>query len=134
MIRADELAERARQRVSLRKLAYQTILDQFSRKVEAAAARHEVATVLVVPPVVLGFPMYPYDEAVTYLERQIRRAGYTIHKGSDPGQFLVSWASAPVTSRTAQSRAPPPDSDLFLGLANLQKTAARLRQNSFQGK
>jgi hypothetical protein len=127
MISARELAEREHQRRNVRKQTYQTILEQFSRKVQAAADRRETFSTLVVPPMVLGFPMYPFSEATGYIERQLKRAGYTVTRGTDHGHFMVSWGQAPRAPRPTQTDALPGD-DLFSGLANLQKTAARLRK------
>ena len=130
MISARELAEREHQRRGVRKQTYQTILEQFSRKVRAAAERRETAAILVVPPMVLGFPMYPFDEAVAYIERQLKRAGYSVTRGNEHGNFKISWARAvPRAEASASGGATRPEDDLFSGLANLQKTAARLREN-----
>jgi hypothetical protein len=128
MISARELAEREHQRRGVRKQTYQTILEQFSRKVRAAAERRETTAILVVPPMVLGFPMYPFDEAVAYIERQLKRAGYIVAPGTDHGNFRISWARA-VPRAAPPAETPRPEDDLFSGLANLQKTAARLREN-----
>ena len=127
MISARELAEREHQRRNVRKQTYQTILEQFSRKVQAAADRRETFATLVVPPMVLGFPMYPFSEAMEYIERQLKRAGYKVTRGTDYGHFMVSWAQA-VPRASAPVQESLPGDDLFSGLANLQKTAARLRK------
>lgn len=129
MINASEIARREHARKNLRKEAYRNILEQFSKKIKTASDRSERAAHLKVPPLVLGFPLYPFDEACDYLSRQLVRSGYTVRKGLEKGEFLVTWekakpAAAP-TSIDVQAQAQ--SDDLFSSLANLQKTASRLR-------
>jgi len=125
MINASEIARREHDRKNIRKETYRSILEQFSRKIKAASDRSERAAHLTVPPLVMGFPMYPFDEACEYLARQLVRSGYTVRKGLENGEFLVTWEKArPVhTPRPVDVQA----DDMFLSLANLQKTASRLR-------
>jgi hypothetical protein len=130
MISAGDIAERERQRRSIRKETYKNILEQFSRKVQAAAERREKYAVLHVPPMVLGFPMYPYDEALWYLRRQLILSGYQVEQGLEEGQYIVRWDRArkqPHRSREPEV-GPEPGDDVFAGLANLQKAAAQLRK------
>ena len=130
MISAGDIAERDRARNAIRKNTYKHILEQFSRKVQAAAERREKSATLQVPPMVLGFPMYPYDEALWYLRRQLVLAGYQVEQGLEPGQYIVRWAKARKASAKEVSTfqaATEPGDDLFAGLANMQKVAAKLR-------
>jgi hypothetical protein len=130
MISAGDIAERDRARNAIRKNTYKHILEQFSRKVQAAAERREKSATLQVPPMVLGFPMYPYDEALWYLRRQLVLAGYQVEQGLEPGQYIVRWAKARKASEKEVSTfqaATEPGDDLFAGLANMQKVAAKLR-------
>jgi len=133
MISAGDIAERERARRSIRKETYKNILEQFSRKVQAAAERREKHATLQVPPMVLGFPMYPYEEALWYLRRQLVLAGYQVQQGLETGQYIVTWdraaKAAPARSRRLDvTPAPEPGDDLFSGLANMQKVAAQLRK------
>jgi len=132
MISAGDIAERDRARNAIRKNTYKHILEQFSRKVQAAAERREKSATLQVPPMVLGFPMYPYDEALWYLRRQLVLAGYQVEQGLEPGQYIVRWDRAAKTAPVRSQRldvapVPEPGDDLFSGLANMQKVAAKLR-------
>jgi hypothetical protein len=132
MISAGDIAERERARNSIRKNTYKHILEQFSRKVQAAAERRERSATLQVPPMVLGFPMYPYDEALWYLRRQLVLSGYQVQQGPEPGQYIVRWDRAAKTAPARSQRldvepVPEPGDDLFSGLANMQKVAAKLR-------
>ena len=81
---------------------------------------------VTVPPVVLGFPLYPLEEARLYLARQLVRAGYSVHQGLEPNEFIVSWEKARPSK--APARAPEPVDDTFTSLANLQKTAEKIRK------
>jgi len=134
MISASEIAERDRARRSIRKNTYKHILEQFSKKVQAASERREKSAILQVPPMVLGFPMYPYEEALWYLRRQLILAGYQVSQGLEQGQYIVTWerpaGSRPV-HKPKESEGPTfqvePGDDLFSGLANMQKVAAKLR-------
>ena len=131
MISAGDIAERERARRSVRKETYKNILEQFSRKVQAAAERREKHATLQVPPMVLGFPMYPYEEALWYLRRQLILSGYQVQQGLEQGQYIVTWdvkSTRRVASKESVSPAPEPGDDLFSGLANMQKVAAQLRK------
>jgi Family of unknown function (DUF5759) len=133
MISAHEVAERDRARNSIRKNTYKHILEQFSKKVKAASERREKSVTLQVPPMVLGFPMYPYEEALWYLRRQLVLAGYQVSQGLEQGQYIVRWdrpiGSKPAPKDESSTRwvGPEPGDDLFSGLANMQKVAAKLR-------
>jgi Family of unknown function (DUF5759) len=128
MISAAEIAERERARRSVRKETYKNILEQFSRKIQACVERRERSATLQVPPLVLGFPMYPYEEALWYLRRQLERSGYQVQQGLEQGQYIVRWdrPSVPRPARKSETRSEPGD-DLFSGLANMQKAAEKLR-------
>ena len=131
MISAGDIAERDRARNAIRKNTYKHILEQFSRKVQAAAERREKHATLQVPPMVLGFPMYPYEEALWYLRRQLVLSGYQVQQGLEPGQYIVTWdvkSNRRVGSKESVATAPEPGDDLFSGLANMQKVAAQLRK------
>lgn len=128
MISASEIARHEQARRDLRKETYRIILEQFSRKIKAASERREPHATLVVPPLVIGFPMYPFDEALVYLRRQLVRSGYQVRQGLEPGQFIVSWAAARPTPPPRTLPTVPEGEDLlFTSLANLQKTAQVLR-------
>lgn len=131
MISASEIAQREQARRNLRKETYKTILEQFSRKIKAASERRDAFATLVVPPFVIGFPMYPFDEAIVYLRRQLVISGYSVRQGIESGQFIVTWQSAR-PKPPPKSTAPAPlegdtADDFFSSLANLQKTAQQIR-------
>jgi hypothetical protein len=131
MISASEIAQKEQSRRNLRKETYKTILEQFSRKIKAASERREVFATLVVPPFVIGFPMYPFDEAIVYLRRQLVISGYSVRQGLESGQFIVTWQSArpkPASKAPIQPQIEGDSGDdFFSSLANLQKTAQQIR-------
>jgi len=131
MISAGDIAEREHARRAIRKNTYKNILEQFSRKVQAAAERRERSATLQVPPMVLGFPMYPYEEALSYLRRQLVLSGYQVQQGLEPGQYIVTWDRPTKPARKTATEVvagPEPGEDVFFGLANMQKVAAQLRK------
>jgi hypothetical protein len=129
MISASEIASREQARRNLRKETYKTILEQFSRKIQAASERHEPSVTLVVPPFVIGFPMYPFDEALVYLRRQLVISGYSVSQGLEPGQLVVNWQKARPKAAPRVHDVPVSSEadDFFSSLANLQKTAQQIR-------
>jgi hypothetical protein len=70
--------------------------------------------------------MYPYDEALWYLRRQLMLSGYQVEQGLEEGQYIVRWDRARKPAH--KSREPEPGDDIFSGLANMQKAAAQLRK------
>lgn len=127
MISASEIALKERARRNLRKETYRSILEQFSRKIKAASERRESSAACVVPPFVMGFPMYPFEEAMAYLRRQLVLSGYTVRQGLDPGLFIVTWEKARPKAVEIVGDGPDPGDDIFSSLANLQKTAQQIR-------
>ena len=128
MISASEIASREQARRNLRKETYKSILEQFSKKIKAASERREPSVSLVVPPFVIGFPMYPFEEALVYLRRQLVISGYSVSQGLEPGQFIVNWQRARPKSTPRTTTAPVSEGDdFFSSLANLQKTAQQIR-------
>jgi hypothetical protein len=127
MISASEIASREQARRNLRKETYRVIIDQFSRKIQAASERRESSVTLVVPPFVIGFPMYPFDEALVYLRRQLVISGYSVSQGLEPGQFVVNWQKARPKAAPVAATGGDTADDFFSSLANLQKTAQQIR-------
>jgi hypothetical protein len=129
MISASEIAQKEQARRNLRKETYKIILEQFSKKIRAASERREGYATLLVPPFVIGFPMYPFEEALEYMRRQLVKSGYSVSQGLEAGQFIVTWQAArsrPAPRPPAHVESDTAD-DFFSSLANLQKTAQQIR-------
>jgi hypothetical protein len=60
-----------------------------------------------------------------YIRRQLVLLGYKVSQGGEEGQFIVTWEK-PKKNKQIISYSEPGE-DLFSGLANMQKTAAKLR-------
>jgi hypothetical protein len=74
--------------------------------------------------------MYPFDEALVYLRRQLVISGYSVSQGLETGQFIVNWQKARPKAAVSAPREVPASSeadDFFSSLANLQKTAQQIR-------
>jgi hypothetical protein len=115
----------------MRKETYKNILEQFSKKIKAASERRESCAVLMVPPMVMGFPMYPFDEALVFIRRQLVLSGYSVRQGLEIGQFIVTWHEARLKVKAKAPAVVESDTadDFFSSLANLQKTAQQIRAN-----
>jgi hypothetical protein len=55
------------------------------------------------------------------------RSGYTVRQGLEKGEYVVTWDKARPAKATAQPQSIASD-DMFTSLANLQKTAQKLRK------
>jgi len=84
---------------------------------------------LKVPPMVIGYPLYPFHEAIVYLQRQLVKSGYTVRQGLEPGEYVVSWEKARPAPKAQAAPASLASEDMFSSLANLQKTAQKLRKS-----
>ena len=131
MISASEIAQREQTRRNLRKETYKVILEQFSKKIKAASERSERYAHLQVPPMVIGYPLYPFQEAIVYLQRQLVNSGYTVRQGLEPGEYVVTWEKARPAAKSQTPTVPASlaSEDMFASLANLQKTAQKLRKS-----
>jgi len=83
---------------------------------------------LTIPPFTIGYPAYDIDTTTVYIQRQLDRLGYKVIKVAQ-GTLGVSWCAKPkgpvvidhsVEEESTRSISLP-------SLANLQKTAAKLR-------
>lgn len=127
MISAQDLAERERKKHEVRKATYKALLEQLCRKLKHTSELGERSAFLQIPPFLVGYPAYDIDLATMYLQRQLDRLGYTVIKVAQ-GTLGVSWGgkrpSGPViidhSAEETKSIALP-------SLANLQKTAAKIR-------
>ena len=72
--------------------------------------------------------MYPFEEALGYLPRQLVRSGYTVRQGLEKGEYVVTWEKARPASKSTEQPQSLASDDMFTSLANLQKTAQKLRK------
>ena len=128
MISAQNLAEREHKRLEVRKATYKAILEQLCRKIKSASELGERSLFLTIPPFTIGYPAYEIDSTTVYIQRQLDRLGYKVIKVAR-GTLGISWCAKPngpviidhsVEEDSMRSISLP-------SLANLQKTAAKLR-------
>lgn len=124
VISAKELAASEKKRRDVRKETYKALLEQFSRKIKTQSDMGARDALLTVPPFLIGFPRYALPKAVEYMHRQLVRLGYSVEHVR-PTTFRVTWDRVSGED-PAQEQLTEPD-DILPGLANLQKTAQRLR-------
>ena len=127
MISAQDLAERERKRQEVRKATYKALLEQLCRKLKYASELGEHSTFLQIPLFLVGYPAYDLDIATAYLQRQLDRLGYTVIK-VERGTLGVSWGGKRTTGPVIIDHSTEETKNIALpSLANLQKTAAKLR-------
>lgn len=123
-VSAKQMAALDKGRQDVLKQTYSAMLQQFCRKIKTS---HELGlkhATLTVPPFIIGYPRYDMSKAVGYMYRQLDRLGYTVDLAG-PMTFTVRWNKAtPGQPAAAAWEDEPVD---FPGLANLQKTAQKLR-------
>jgi hypothetical protein len=127
MISAQNLAERERKRLEVRKATYKAILEQLCRKIKSASELGERSLFLTIPPFTIGYPAYDIDAATEYLQRQLDRLGYKVIKVAR-GTLGVSWGDTKPKGPVVIDHSEDDTKSIALpSLANLQKTAAKLR-------
>jgi hypothetical protein len=128
MISAQNLAEREHKRLEVRKATYKAILEQLCRKIKSASELGERSLFVTIPPFTIGYPAYEIETTTVYIQRQLERLGYKVIKVAQ-ATLGVSWCAKPkgpviidhsVEEESTRSISLP-------SLANLQKTAAKLR-------
>ena len=128
LVSAQNLAEREHKRLEVRKATYKAILEQLCRKIKSASELGERSLFVTIPPFTIGYPAYEIETTTAYIQRQLGRLGYKVIKVAQ-GTLGVSWCAKPkgpviidhsVEEESTRSISLP-------SLANLQKTAAKLR-------
>jgi hypothetical protein len=128
MISAQNLAEREHNRLEVRKATYKAILEQLCRKIKSASELGERSVFLTIPPFTIGYPAYDIDRTTEYIQRQLSRLGYKVIKVAQ-ATLGISWGDTkpkgPIVIDHSTEEATRNIS--LPSLANLQKTAAKLR-------
>lgn len=129
MISAQNLAEREHKRLEVRKATYKAILEQLCRKIKAASELGERSLFLTIPPFTIGYPAYEIESTTAYIQRQLDRLGYKVIKVAQ-GTLGISWGDTKPKGPVVIDHSAEEDSTRSISLpslANLQKTAAKLR-------
>ena len=122
VVSAKEIAANEKLRRDVRKETYKALLEQFTRKIKTQSEIGNKFTDLTIPPFLIGFPRYNIPKTAEYMIRQLVRLGYTVQR-TGPINLRISWRRAPSSSVPVED---VPE-DILPGLANLQKTAQKLR-------
>lgn len=123
MISAQDLADREKKRLEVRKSTYKAILEQLCRKIKHSSELGEHSVFLQIPLFMVGYPAYEIDAATEYIQRQLVRLGYKAIKVAK-GTIGVSWGDKKSSSGTVIID----HSEELPSLVNLQKTAANIRK------
>lgn len=112
----------------VRKETYRKIYEQFCRKIQCTVSSGHKNTMLQVPPMLIGFPIYNIEAAHVYLKRQLERSGFDVTT-IGTGVLYVSWN---VKKQEQKETVPEPEDlmmydDTLPSLMNLKKAANRAR-------
>ena len=132
MISAQNLAEREHKRLEVRKATYKAILEQLCRKIKAASELGERSLFVTIPPFTIGYPAYEIETTTAYIQRQLERLGYKVIKVAQ-ATLGVSWGDTKPKGPVIIDHSAEEESTRSIALpslANLQKTAAKLRGSS----
>jgi Family of unknown function (DUF5759) len=124
MLTAKDIAEREKARQNVKKETYKALLEQFCRKIRTSWELGRPDAILTVPPFVVGYPRYDLAKTVTYMCRQLLRLGYQVDL-IGPLDIRVRWHVSQFKNEIEED---DPFGGVLPGLANLKKTAQRLKQ------
>ncbi len=123
MISAKDIHEIENKRKHIKKEIYTKIYEQFCKKIKMSVTLGVKSVELSVPKFVIGYPIFDRYKASTYLQRQLKNAGFSV-KLKSPLDFVIGWASSSKSS-TEITRAPAEDSSALPSLINLKKLASK---------
>ena len=127
MLSANQVVQSEKKRSAVRKEYYKALLEQFSRKIKHRSELGFQEALLTVPPFLIGYPKYDLATTVVYMTRQLERLGYRVELAG-PLDLKVEWRHRNVAE---EEHLETTDPNTYLpSLANLQKTAQKLRSNN----
>ena len=129
LVSASDISGIHQAKRDIRKETYKKILEQFSKKIKHVAHLNQTSVTLVIPGIILGFPIFDRTTAGTYLERQLRNGGYTTRR-LDSVSIFVQWGTAQPrgTDKKKQTETPQSEFGELSGLVNLRKVANKYRK------
>lgn len=126
LVSVAELQKAETHRKQIKKDTYTKILDQISKKIQTISESKGTSTIVSIPPLIMGFPIYNREAATIYIERQLKNGGYFVRRVSDH-DIYVDWKVRKKPDEDA-SRAPDIDDDMGLpSFLNLKKYAAKYK-------
>lgn len=97
----DELQRQRAARARVNHETYKGLFNQVSDRVRSRADNKGTSLAWVVPPFVMGRPLYNPSHAARYVAEKLRRGGFRVEETEGP-TLRISWSFTP------QKAAPPP--------------------------
>jgi len=121
LVTVSELQKAEIQRRNIKKETYKKILDQMSKKIKTVSDSKGTNTMVSVPPIIVGFPIYNRLMAANYIERQLKNAGYLIRRVGNH-TIYVDWK---VRKKETDDESRQSDDMGIPSFLNLKKYAAK---------
>lgn len=121
MITAAEAKSLEQKKNLVRKETYRLILAKFDRQIRHAIAYKSGSVTLVVPPFIMGLPLYDIPKTTRYMARQLVHLGYAIVSQTE-NTVEVSWGLTPKIDLSEPEEASLPT------LVNLRKMATKIKE------
>lgn len=124
LISATELQRSEGIRKEIKKETYKKILEQISKKITAVSQAKGTDTIVTIPPVIIGYPIYDTMIAGNYIERQLKNGGYRVRRLNNT-QIYVDWKVRKTGSEHDIKRNSSIDDMDLPSFVNLKKYASR---------
>jgi hypothetical protein len=124
MINLEDVQRIEENRKQIKKELYMKIYEQFSTKIRQSAEYGHKQIFLRIPTYVMGYPAFDRPQAALYIDRQLRRSGFTTQRVSEI-DIYVSWF-IPKTKKPTKDEDEIDDIELP-SFANLRKAANKYR-------
>lgn len=126
MFSVRDIQEMNKKKVDIKKETFKVLLNKFSHKIKSTYLSGGHDTILKIPPMLIGYPMYNMSQATWYLKRQLDLLGYQTIVPFD-GAIYVSWASATTTEKPKRKLLPAPQLEDLSSLTALRTTAKKIK-------
>lgn len=93
MLTVDDLRQQREDRSRVNHETYKRLFNQLTDRVRARAQNRGTSLVWLVPPFVLGRPLYNPAHAARYISEKLERGGFTVHEAHGEGVHVlyVTW-------------------------------------------
>lgn len=129
MFSVSDIDRLNKQKVNIKKETFKIILKKFSHKIQNTYLSGGDNTLLKVPPMIIGYPMYDIGQATWYLKRQLELLGYRTMVPFD-GTIYVTWAKEKKKKKVLLALPAPAAQDQnedLSSLTKLRETAKKLK-------
>ena len=124
LVSATELQKSEGIRKEIKKETYRKILEQISKKITTVSQAKGTDTIVTIPPVIIGYPIYDTMIASNYIERQLKNGGYRVRRLNNT-QIYVDWKVRKTDSECDMKRNSSIDDVELPSFVNLKKYASR---------